>query len=110
MGWYAVHVVQVVEPPKEGLAPPVGTPLRLAQPPTQDPTMVCAWHVSPAPPTRSPPLSYVYRLQGEGGKGVLPRAHLRLGGDVAVVGGGAPPAPAGGGGGAPARPESTVPE
>ena len=40
--------------------------------PTHVPTVVCACDASPAPPARCPPLSYVYRLRGEGGKGVLP--------------------------------------
>jgi hypothetical protein len=46
------------------------------QPPTtlrtHAPTVMCDHHASPAPYACCPPLSYVFRLRGEGGKGVLP--------------------------------------
>ena len=64
-----------------------------ADTPTHVPTMACAWNVSLAPHARCPPLPHVYRLQGEGGKGVLPPNMCPLQPWVCVGGESAPQPP-----------------
>ena len=50
----------------------------LGVPSHQVPTVVHAYHASPAPHACFPPLSYVYRLRGVGGIGVLPASMCPL--------------------------------
>jgi hypothetical protein len=64
-----------------------------ADTPTHVPTMACAWNVSLAPHARCPPLPHVYRLRGEGGKGVLPPNMCPLQPWVCVGGESAPQPP-----------------